>query len=64
MCIDQSELDPLGIETVREVPEYVKKSFIHRWRPRLFWRRAVTGIKSRIFGVARGMMPWAVLCLE
>lgn len=55
---------PRGIETVWEVPEYVKKSFIHRSPPRPLWRRAASGIKSRLFGVARGMMGWAVLCLD
>jgi uncharacterized cupin superfamily protein len=47
---------PRGLETVWEVPDYVKKSFIHRVPSRpLLWRTA-SGVKSRLFGVVRRMM--------
>lgn len=44
---------PSGLETVWEVPKYVKKSFILRAPHRSRLRRAASAVKERLVGLAR-----------
>ena len=52
---------PRGLETVWEVPVYVKKSFIHRAPPRTLLRRIASAVKRRAAAFARGIVGWAVV---
>jgi uncharacterized cupin superfamily protein len=42
---------PRGLETVWEVPHYVKKSFIHRVPSRPLLQRIAAAVKSRVLAV-------------
>jgi uncharacterized protein len=43
---------PAGLETIWEVPKYVKKSFILRAPRRSTLRRAASAVKQRLFALA------------